>query len=107
MSRRERGLMRTTIRAAFFTVNLMVAGCAAGPEPPPFRAVADVKQLMQAMIDPAADALWDKSGYVITAAGMQQRLPRNDDEWTAARNDAITLTEAANLLMMPPRAKDG
>jgi len=82
-------------------------GCGAGPEAPPYKPVADVKQLMQAMVDPAADALWEKSGYIVTTAGTQKRQPKNDEEWAALRNHAITITESANLLMMPPRAKDG
>ena len=35
------------------------------------------------------------------------RRPKNDEEWAEVRNSAIIVTEAANLLMMSPRAKDG
>ena len=85
-----------------------VAGAACtGPEPPPFKPVADVKQLMQAVIDPAADAIWDATGWIVTPQGEEERKPKNDAEWVAVRNHAIALTEAGNLLMMAPRAKDG
>ena len=83
------------------------AACTGGPEPPPFKPVADVKQLMQAVIDPAADEIWDATGWIVTAAGEEARKPKNEEEWAAVRNHAIALTEAGNLLMMAPRAKDG
>jgi hypothetical protein len=81
--------------------------CSGGPQPPPFKPVADVKQLMQAAIDPAADAIWEATGDIVTATGTEERRPKNQDEWTAVRNAAIVLTESGNLLMMVPRAKDG
>ena len=84
-----------------------LAGCGGGPQPPPYKAVADVKLLMQAVIDPAADELWEATGWIITAAGTEQRKPKNEEEWTVVRNQAVALTEAGNLLMMAPRAKDG
>ena len=37
---------------------VLAAGCG-GPEPPPFKPLADNKLLMQAMIDPNADLVWD------------------------------------------------
>jgi hypothetical protein len=78
-----------------------------GPKAPPFKPVADVKQLMQAAVDPSADAIWEASGEIISAAETVERKPKNDEEWTAVRNAAITLAESGNLLMMVPRAKDG
>ena len=86
---------------------VLCAACNSGPEPPPFKPVADVKQLMNAMIDPAADEIWESTGWIITAAGEEERKPQNDEEWLAVMNHAITVTEAGNLLMMVPRAKDG
>jgi hypothetical protein len=80
--------------------------CAAAPEPPPFKPVADLKQLMNGVIDPAADGIWDSTGWIITAAGEEHKRPQNDEEWLAVMNQAITLTEAGNLLMLVPRAKD-
>jgi hypothetical protein len=87
---------------------LGTSGCLAcgGPPPPPFKAVADVKQLM-GPIDAHADVIWEASGSITDAQGTVNRRPKNDEEWDAVRNSAIVLTEAANLLMMSPRAKDG
>jgi len=86
---------------------LFCGGCVGAPEPPPFKPVADVKQLMNSMIDPQADEIWDATGWIITAAGEEERKPKNDEEWLAVMHHAVTVTEAGNLLMMVPRAKDG
>ena len=79
----------------------------ARPNPRRIKPVADVKQLMNAMIDPQADEIWDATGWIITAAGEEERKPKNDEEWLAVMHHAVTVTEAGNLLMMAPRAKDG
>lgn len=98
--------MRTTLGLVILGGLLASAGCG-GPQPPPFRPVVDTKLLMQAVVDPAADALWDATGWIITAEGIEQRKPKDEEAWTVVRNQAVALTEAGNLLMMAPRAKDG
>jgi hypothetical protein len=85
---------------------LAAAACSGGPEPPPFKAVADNKLLMQAILDPAADELWESVGWIITAEGTEEVYPRTDEEWMKVRNAAVTVIESGNLLMMAPRAKD-
>jgi len=97
--------MRTILLAVFGAI--LCSGCGAGAEPVPFKPIADVKELMNAVIDPAADEIWDSTGWIITAAGEEHKVPQNDEEWLAVMHHAITLTEAGNLLMMAPRAKDG
>ncbi|OLC51656.1 MAG: hypothetical protein AUH43_02210 [Acidobacteria bacterium 13_1_40CM_65_14] len=82
-------------------------GCGGGPQPPPFKPVADVKQLMQGAIDPSADVIWEATGTIISKDGVLERRPKNQAEWDTVRNAAIMLTESGNLLMMSPRAKDG
>jgi hypothetical protein len=85
---------------------VLLAGCG-GPDPPPFRPVADMKQLMNDIIDPAADEVWDASGTIVTKEGEEERGPKTAAEWAEVRKSALVLTEAGNLLMMVPRAKDG
>ena len=84
----------------------LFVGCG-GPPPPPFKPVVDTKLLMQAVIDPTADAIWDSVKSIDTKEGSQEIRPKTDEEWTAVRNAAITVAEAGNLLMLVPRAKDG
>jgi len=83
-----------------------VGASACGAPPPPFKPVADTKLLMQSVVDPNADVIWEAVKTIITARGTEEVRPRSDAEWTAVRNSAIALAESGNLLMMAPRAKD-
>jgi hypothetical protein len=74
--------------------------------PPPFRPVADVKQLMASVVEPAADVYWDAVGWVTDENGTIEIEPKTDEEWVAVRNSAYVVAEAGNLLMMNSRAKD-
>jgi hypothetical protein len=98
--------MRPTLLIAILATGASFA-CSGGPQPPPLKPIADIKQLMQAAIDPAADVIWEATGSITDANGTVNRRPKNDEEWAVVRNSAIVLTESANLLMMLPRAKDG
>lgn len=83
---------------------LLAAACAPRPE---FKPVASVKQLMEATIDPAADVLFEAVGTIITASGVEEIAPRNDEEWAKVRHTALTLAESGNLLLVPGRARAG
>ena len=39
----------------------------------------------------------------ITAAGVNEKRPQNDEEWAKVESNALMLAEAANLLKMPGR----
>lgn len=65
-----------------------------------------MKQLMNWIIDPAADVVWGSVGTIITEGGTEHIQPRTDEEWTAVRNGAATVAESGNLLMLPGRARD-
>ena len=72
----------------------------AGPQ---YVATATIKDLMQSMIDPAADAVWLSVTTVQTATGVEETKPTTDEDWRKVRAGALTLAESANLLMMPGR----
>jgi hypothetical protein len=82
----------------------LVSGCG-GTAPPPFRPIVDVKALMDAVMEPQADIIWESVGTIITVAGVEERRPRTQEAWDAVHNAAVTLAETGNLLMMAPRAK--
>jgi len=86
---------------------LGAAACAAAPEPPPYKPVANVKELMEATVQPAASVYWNSVATIVTREGVEERFPRNDEEWEAVWGGAITIAESGNLMMMSPRAKDG
>jgi len=86
---------------------LALDGCSRPPPPPPFRPVADVKQLMAAVLEPAADVYWDAVGTIIDREGTHEIEPQTIEEWDAVRNAAYVVAESGNLLMITSRAKDG
>jgi len=85
----------------------LTMGCGGGPTAPPFRPIADNKVLMNSLIDPNADILWDSVKTIMTHDTTEEIRPRSEAEWTTLRNSGVALAESGNLLMMPPRAKDG
>ena len=85
---------------------LLFISCSDDRSGPPYRPMVDVKNLMIAMIDPAADVLWDAVGTIITIEGVDEWYPETDEEWAEVRNAAIVLMESGNLLMMGDRARD-
>jgi hypothetical protein len=60
--------------------------------------------LMENVIDPAADGIWESVGTIITVEGTFEKFPATDDEWAGVRGSAIQLAESGNLLMLPSRS---
>jgi hypothetical protein len=58
---------------------------------------------MSAVVDPSADGVWNAVETIVTRAGTELHEPRTDQEWADTRRAALTLTEAANLLMLKDR----
>lgn len=71
-----------------------------------FKSTGDVKYIMQWVIDPASDKVWDSSGSIITAEGTEELAPTTDEGWLAVQHSAAVVAEAGNLLLMPGRARD-
>jgi hypothetical protein len=90
---------------------VLAAGCrGSAPSPdeqaaaqPPYTTSATIKDLMLSMIDTAADDVWLSVSTVSSATGIVETAPKNDEDWSKIRRGAITLAEAANLLMIPGR----
>jgi hypothetical protein len=84
-------------------------GCQSQPAAPPappqpeYLPTATIKDLMLSVIDGSADVVWLSVTTVVDDKGMLETKPVTDEEWTKVRHGAVTLMEAANLLMMPGR----
>ena len=87
-------------------LSAMLTGCNPVPEPPPFKAIVETKDLMEDLMERQADIVWGATGSIVTAEGVEERRPKNEEEWVAVKAAAVNLTETGNLLMMPPRAQD-
>jgi hypothetical protein len=98
---------------------LAVAGCggwtgaasqnlpAGSPENLPagslFLPVATVDQIMDAIVVPGSQAIFDA---VVYSNGTLVQAPANDDDWFRLRMQALSVAESGNLLVMPTRARD-
>jgi len=102
--------MRSFVRLSCLGVSLLlVAACQTRQPRDEYRPTATIKDLMDSLVDPSGDFLFDSVATIITASGTEERAPRTDEEWTNVRRAAIRLIEATNLLVMPGRhvAKPG
>jgi hypothetical protein len=101
------------MRSAF--ILMVLAGCVwsasacSGSAPPEFRPTATVKDIMDSVVDPNADFIWDSVEVVATLQGIEEKAPKTDEDWKTLRRHAISLLEASNLLLVPGRrvAKPG
>lgn len=82
---------------------IQASSSAAASTAAPFKLTASIAELMDSVIDPSADALWDSVGTTVDAKGTIQRQPHTDAEWHEARRHAIALIEGTNLLVMDGR----
>ena len=61
---------------------------------------------MAAITGPAAATVYNSVGTVVSAAGIKETAPQNDEEWAALAATAAALVESGNLLLTPGRAID-
>jgi hypothetical protein len=79
------------------------SAAAADSDARPYNTKLEVKQVMAHGVDPIADALWEKQGWVIDAAGEHELFPTTDADWTAQAYASVALSELGNALMLPGR----
>jgi hypothetical protein len=75
-------------------------------EAPAVTPVASVKQIMQGIVGPAANVVYDAVGTTVSAKGVETWAPKTPEEWDKVGNAAAALIESANLMMMGKRAVD-
>jgi hypothetical protein len=79
------------------SIGAMAITAVAGPaQPKP--ASQSIQDVMDAVIDPSADALWQVAGTVVTAGRTVVRQPRNARAWIRARGLASRLALGAKQL---------
>jgi hypothetical protein len=103
-----------TRRERLASVALLILTALALPsctsKPAPGAAVASdltplvsIKELMENVIDPVADYVFDAVGTDVTATGVVETVPMTDEDWAKVKQGAVTLAEGSNLLKMPRR----
>ena len=100
-------LYLVTVLLFVASVGLFIKGASAGAGiAEEAAAVATVRQVMDGIVAPAAEKVFDSVATIVTVAGTEERQPRTEAEWSLVGANAAALIEAGNLLMMGDRLKD-
>jgi len=59
--------------------------------------------IMDAIVDPSADAIWGAVGTVVDETGVHESSPKSDEDWANMHRAAIRIIEGGNLLTVPGR----
>jgi hypothetical protein len=107
-------MRRCILAAPAFALLILTNSCGSQSQAPAqseadYRLTATVRDLMDSVIEPSAEFIWQSVETIVSAKGVEERMPRTDEEWREVRRRAITLLEATNLLLIPGRrvAKPG
>ena len=95
-----------TIYRWLLVASLFVAGSACAktqPAEPDLMKTATIKDIMDSMVDPSAEFLFESVVTIADEHGITEKAPQTDEEWKEVRNRAMTLLEAPNLLVMKER----
>jgi hypothetical protein len=63
--------------------------------------VLSVKEVMEHIVDPIADWIFDAAVIDVSAKGIVETMPLSDDDWLRVERGAMILAESANLLKLP------
>lgn len=102
--------MRSYLLLGFSSILVLLgAACTAKQEQPAaqqdpeYRPTATIKEIMDSLVDPGADYVWNSVETTFTEKGADEKAPRTDEEWQEVRRHAMMVIEATNLLLIPGR----
>jgi len=73
------------------------------PAAPP---VATIKQIMNAIVLPNANVIYNAVGTTIDGTRVEETVPKNDKEWSAVGDSAAAIVESGNMLLVDDRLID-
>ena len=95
--------MRAGLGILVLVTSLAVtAASAAAPGP------QTIQSVMDNVVDPSADSLWERAGTVVTPKGARAHRPHTPQQWKSAQALALKVVEGAKLLQARrPVGEDG
>src|SRR5215813_409198 len=85
---------------------LLLVGTACTRSQPPaadLLKTATIKDIMDSMVDPSGDFMFDSVAQIADENGVTEKAPKTDEEWEEVKHHAFILLEAPNLLTMEGR----
>src|SRR6185503_12001759 len=80
-----------------------IACTKSAPPAPALLRTATIKDIMDSMVDPSGDFMFEAVAEIADERGITHKAPRTDEEWEEVRHHALVLLEAPNLLTMEGR----
>src|SRR5262245_10539103 len=69
----------------------------------PLLRTATIKDIMDSMVDPSGDFMFESVAEIADEHGVTHKAPQTEDEWEEVRRRSLVLLEAPNLLTMEGR----
>jgi hypothetical protein len=73
------------------------------PPAPDLLKTATIKDIMDSMVDPSGDFMFESVQEIADETGVHEKAPHTDEEWEEVRRRVFVLLEAPNLLTMEGR----
>ena len=86
--------------------SLVVLGSACSKSKPPAPELlrpATIKDIMDSMVDPSGDFMFESVMQIADEKGVREKAPHTPKEWEEVRHHIFVLLEAPNLLVMDGR----
>jgi cytochrome c556 len=96
-------LLSGVLPAVLFAVASRVHAQSLKVDASDFLPQATIVEIMDSMVMPAAQVLWDAVAVDVTEKGTIEKVPQTDEDWAKLRWTAVTLAEATNALVVPGR----
>ena len=104
VARPVRGVLKAVVVVAGGGLLLGVGARLSAQSSGDFLPQSTIIELMDSIVMPSAQVVWDAVAYEVSAAGETVTGPKTDEDWQKIRWSAVELAESANLLMVPGRA---
>ncbi len=72
----------------------------------PYHPRATIAEIMDSMVMPAADVIWNSTAVTETLEGEKDSRPKTDEDWKVVEHAGVVLSEAFNAVMIPGRHVD-
>jgi len=94
-----------TTKALHLSLLVALAGCSESgdPEPDLYYTEQTTHDFMNKVMEPAAERVWDKTGYLMNEDGFHNLFPQNAEQWQEAEAASLLVAELSNVLSIPGR----